>query len=148
MVVFASLVVGFCSGFPSLFGGAPLTLLLYNTLRPDPLRPALPCPDLERRESQRNAGWVPFGALAAPRRQAPAAVLWSPWVSTALQGSISVASSRFGVAYFSARRKARQHSELVLYDTSVTLSLGRLCWSVGALSLKGKGLPWQGSLLT
>ncbi len=30
MVVFASLVVGFCSGFPSLFGGAPLTLLHYK----------------------------------------------------------------------------------------------------------------------
>jgi hypothetical protein len=39
----------------------------------------------ERRESQRNAGRVPFGALAPQWRLAPAAVLGS-WVVTSWTG--------------------------------------------------------------
>jgi hypothetical protein len=51
----------------------------------------------------------PFGALAAPCRQATAAVLWSLWVSTAYMAQSACQVGRFGsLGAPKARRKARQ----------------------------------------
>jgi hypothetical protein len=72
MVVFASLVVGFCSGFLSLFGGALCELLGKKGK-----------PTKGVAQTASSAGF-PSSLLPYITGKATAAVLWSPWVSTSV----------------------------------------------------------------
>jgi hypothetical protein len=80
-----------------------------------------------RSPDQASLAGLPFGALAAPCRQATAAVLWSLWVSTALHGSISVSSRSVWVSRRAeGAPKARQSG----LDYEIRKQVTRSCLTV------------------